>query len=294
MLDMKRHFADRFALIMPWAVACAAMVFATGCASLTIEPRTHLIPAERVYSDQDWARVLQDVVRDGLVDYQTLSVNREPLERYYALLSVTGPGLTPDQFTERNDRVAYWVNSHNALVLLAVLGRYPISTMYDLSLPSLAYDYRFTVDGRPITLSAIEDRVMAESTQDVRALFAMSGAALATPRLMSEPLRASTLEAQLTRAAAQALDSPHICQVDHATKSILVWQRILQRSDDFVAYWQTRRRVQTANVYSVLLDLATPQKRRALQSAVGYRFREMPFDRQLNEWTTRSGRPAVP
>ncbi len=292
--DAGQHVEGRVRVLLLGAVGLAALAAGAGCASLKIDPRSHLIPVTRTYNDRDWSQVLQDVVRDGLVDYQTLGGNREPLDRYYALVSVTGPGLTPDQFPERNDRVAYWVNSYNALVLLAVLSRYPVPTMYDLSLAALEHDYRFTVDGRPFTLAAIEEQVLTESARDVRALFAMSGAALATPRLMSEPLRPDTLEAQLTRAASQALDTPHICQVDHATRSILVWQKILRRSEDFVAYWQTRRRVQTANVYSVLLDLATPQKRRALQSAVGYRFREMPFDRQLNEWTARSGRRVVP
>jgi len=268
----------------------------TGCAEVVIQPNPALVPQGKsaVYTDADWAMVLQNHVREGLVDYDALAQHRENLDRYYALISVTGPSRTPATFRSRPARTAYWINAYNALVLAAVLERYPVVTMYDLSLPVLEYQYKFIADGQVLNLTSIEDRILDESANDVRALFALSGAALGTPELASEPIRPETLERQLARAAARALDNPHLCQIDHADRSILVWQKIIRRREDFLSSWRLRRRVRTAYLFNVLCDMATAERRRGLQSAVGYQFREIPFDRKLNRYSSRPLRQTVP
>ncbi len=268
-----------------------------GCASNTIQPEGALLREVQgqPYSDQDWATVLRDHVRYGLVDYDTLRATPHSLMRYCALISVTGPNRTPQQFTGKSDTTAYYINAYNALVLRAVLSRSSdVPTMYDYSMPQLEFDYRFPLDGVVVTLSAVEDQLMAASQGDVRTLLATSRAAMGTPRLSSEPIRGETLERQLGQAAAEALDLPEVLYVDHGTRSIQVWQLILRRQNDFIEYWKAQRRVRMAYLFNVLLEMSSPQKRRALQSAVGYSFREMAFDRSLNQWQRRADRPAVP
>ncbi len=268
---------------------------AAGCAEPNVRPSMSLLPPTRplIYADTDWAAVLQNHVREGLVDYSSLLANREPLERYYALIGQTGPTATPDQFSTRAATTAYWINAYNALVLRAVLERYPVSTLYDLAMPRLEFDYTFRVDRRIMNLTEVEHHLLADSAQDARALLATSRAAMGTPRLTSEPFRADTLENQLARAAADALDNPNLLRIDHVSKSILVWQEILDHEQDFVDYWRLRRRVRSAYLYNVILDLSSIHRRRGLQSAVGYQFREIPFERRLNDWS-RPGVQAAP
>jgi len=184
-----------------WPLLALVVVACGGCAELIVVPNTTLLPGAQpyVYSDEDWASVLRNHVTDGLVDYEALSRDREPLERYYALLSVTGPDSTPEQFTSNAEATAYWINAYNALVLCAVMDRYPVTTMYDLSLPVLEYHYKFVVDGKLRNLAAIEAAMLETSRGDVRALLATSRAAMGTPRLGREPIRAGTLERQLER-----------------------------------------------------------------------------------------------
>jgi len=269
------------------------VMLAGGCASPGIKPNTALLtqPKPYIYSDQDWATVLQENVKNGLVDYDHLAQQHEPLDRYYALLGVTGPKTTTDQFTDRPQTTAYWINAYNALVLVAVLQKYPTSTMYDLALPNLDYGYHFKIDGQLLNLAQIEGKILEESNGDVRALLATSRAAIGTPYLSQQPIRPSAFEKQLADAAAAALDDPHVLRIDHSSQSVLIWQLILRHEADFVKYWQVQRRVPTAYLYNVLLELASPQQRRSLQSAVGYAFREMPFDRSLNQWTQPGSAP---
>ncbi len=274
-------FRFRLSLIVP-----TLLILAAACRQVTVPVRVTLLrQAERpVYSDQDWAEVLRTRVHDGLVDYASLARAPEPLDRYGALISIVGPASTPDQFTSSEQTTAYWVNAYTACVLRAVVGRYPVSSMYDLSMPRLEYEYTFQVDGQVRTLADMEQEILKHSRGDVRALLATSRAAVGTPRLPAQPLRASSLERQLSEAAADALDQPEVLRVDHASQSILVWQLILRRQAEFTEYWRTRRRVRNAQAYSVLLELASPAQRRVLQSAVGYTLRELPFNRTLNSW----------
>jgi hypothetical protein len=267
-----------------------------GCGEPSVRPSMALLPPNRplTYTDGDWAQVLASHVREGLVDYDSLLTHREPLERYYALVSETGPTRTADQFASRAARTAYWINAYNALVLRAVLEHYPVSTMYDLALPRLEYDYTFRVDGKVYNLAAIEAKMLEDSAQDARTLLATSRAALGTPRLMSEPFRADALENQLAQAAANAFDDPYLLQIDHTTKTILVWQAVLDHEQDFLAYWRLRRRISSVYLYNVVLDMASASRRRVLQSsAVGYRFRQIPFERKLNAWV-HTGQQTVP
>jgi hypothetical protein len=276
-------------------VACAAFAGGTGCAEQTIRPNRALLQEESAgYSDHDWARVLDHCVRDGLVDYRTLKASSKSLKRYYAILSQTGPTLTPEFFETRSDRVAYWINAYNALVLLAVLERYPVATMYDLSLPRLEHEYHFSIDGRECTLAWIEAQMMADSGSDARVLLATSRAAMGTPCLADRPYRGGGLDGQLAKAAARSLNNPHLCRLDHDRQSILVWQMFLNREADFLAYWESRHRTETGYLFNVLLDLASPERRRQLQGVVGYQVLEIPFDRRLNEYRPGPRRPSAP
>lgn len=268
-----------------------------GCAENAIRPDSNLVREVQgqPYSDRDWALTLRDHVRYGLVDYDTLRTMPDSLHRYCAMISVMGPERTPDQFPGRTQATAYYINVYNALVLRAVLtqsGSMP--TMYDYSLPDLDHGYQFVVDGSVTTLAQLEHKMLEASGGDVRTILATSRAAMGTPRLASEPFRAETLDRQLATAASDALDLPEILRIDHSSRSILVWQEIMKHQKEFLEYWKAQRRVKTVYLFNVILEMASPQQRRALQSAVGYAFRQIAFDRSLNRWERRSDRPAVP
>ena len=291
MLFTHKWLAARIFLI------AAILVAGTGCGDRVIRPDATIVREVQSdgYSDRDWAIVLRDNVRYGLVDYDTLRNNNTPLMRYCALISVKGPTKTPDQFTGRAQATAYYINVYNALVLRAVLNQPPNTpTMYDYSLPQLEHDYQFPLDGGLVTLAQVEDNILKSSDGDVRGLLATSRAAMGTPHLGNEPIRPETLDRQLAEAAGSALDLPEILRIDHSTRTIQVWQVILRRQNEFLEYWKSERRVRTAFMFNVLLELTSPTKRRALQSAVGYTFRQTAFDRALNRWERRGDRSVVP
>lgn len=291
---MRRIRAFPTGLVLGWTTVAA---FCGGCAETVLRPEPGLVQQVRgePYSDRDWAVTLRDHVRYGLVDYDTLRLTPASLMRYCAVISVTGPTSTPGVFPGRANLVAYYINAYNALVLRAVLSQPAnLPTMYDLSLPRLETEYRFALDGGVVTLAWIEDKLQEVSGGDARTILATSRAAMGTPRLTNEPIRPETLDRQLTSAAADALDLPEIMQIDHAGQAVMLWQEILDRQDQFVEYWRNIRRVRTFYLWNALHAMSSPQQQRALQSAVGYRFRPVAFDRALNRWERKGDRALVP
>jgi hypothetical protein len=232
-------------------------------------------------------------VKDGLVDYDSLKKKPVALQRYMALLSVTGPSSTPEAFGTRAQKVSYWINAYNASVLMVALRQYPLTTLYDLNLPRLETEYRVQVDGGRRTLMNMEDEALKASQQDARVLFALSRAAIGAPRLMATPIRPETVESQLAEAARKSLANPHILRIDEGSQTIFLWQMILRRRVDFMEYWRTHRRVREPSLFDVLAGLAAPSERVRLQAAVGYKLREMPFSRALNRWSPRQRWPVI-
>ena len=155
--------------------------------------------------------------------------------------------------------------------------------------PAAVVDAALRFQCRSIAYTYSEPMTFFEYTRDTQALARAKGVknVLVTAGYINEaPLR------DLCRNA-DAFDDPYLLQIDHITKSILVWQEVLDHEQDFLAYWRLRRRVSSIYLHNVILDMASGLRRRGLQSAVGYRFRQIPFERKLNAWV-HTGQQTVP
>src|SRR5258708_21790920 len=64
---------------------------------------------------------LDAYVRDGLVYYRALKSDRSKLDAYVASISEVAVDGAP-----RNERLAFWINAYNAVVLKTVIDHYPI------------------------------------------------------------------------------------------------------------------------------------------------------------------------
>ncbi len=258
-----------------------------GCASGTIAPKAELVPPKppEVFDDADWAAVLRENVKEGLVDYNHLAAHRQGLDRFVALISVAGPDSTPKLFATRSAKLAYWINAYNALVLCAVLEVYPTPTMYDLGLKRLEHDYRFVVDGRQVRLHDLVQRLRTTSQDDVRMIFALCSAARGSPPLGDQPYRTATLDQQLARAARDAVGNAGLVRVDHEGRRLLLGQDIVSALDRLVSYHERRTGARGAKPINALLSFApSARTRESLNRAVGYAVGAIPFDRRLNLW----------
>lgn len=261
-----------------------------GCAPATVNLIVNPLPsgeAPVVFDDRDWAAVLRENVKDGLVDYAHLSEHREPLTHYLQLIARVGPKSTPELFKDANSGFAYYINAYNAGVLQAVLREKVPETMYQAGRPSLDYRYRLRVDGRLVTLADLRTAVREASGGDVRVEFALCGAALGCPPLSDKPFRSATFTQQLEQLAREAMSQPRIVQINHQERRLLIGLPIAERREAFLAYYSKATGATSPTLLSALLHLADGVRREWLNTAVGYKNGVIPFDRSLNRWTPK-------
>src|SRR5262245_9521866 len=137
-------------------------------------------------------------VRDGFVYYRALRAGRGGLDGYLNQLAAA----SLDRLS-KEDRIAFWLNAYNALVLKTVVDHYPIprrTTDYPersiRQIPGAFERTQHRLAGRTLTLDQIEQTVLPEF-QDPRLYLALGRGAVGSGRLRSEAYSGAELDKQL-------------------------------------------------------------------------------------------------
>ncbi len=296
--DRNRSMSVRNMRIIGWCVlACGAAVGPGGCAPITSIPYNPAYipnPIPAAYGDAQWQKVLRDHVRDGLVDYARLSNNREPLERYLALISVVGPESTPNLFRTRSDQMCYYINAYNACVLRAVLTLYPTSSIHRIETPRLDYEYHFRVDRRIVKLAHLREKLHAASGGDVRVIFCLSEASFGSPALAAQSYRPNPLREQMLEAAQRVLENPALVRIDDRQQTLFLWHRLIANRERCLAYHKLNAGAPGNRLSRFLAQLTNSPIRERLERAPDYRVALMPVDRRLNDAKRPLARTDVP
>jgi hypothetical protein len=171
-------------------------------------------PPELSY--QPYGEALRHVDSAGRVDYAGLAADRAGLDAFVAQLARVAPTNRPEAFPEREDQLAYWINAYNALVLQAVVDRYPgISSPKDLPASAFFWALTWPVGGKRLNLSSIEER--ARGFGDARVHFALVCASRGCPPLDSTPYMGETIDGQLNDAGRRFVRLPRAARVDGKT-----------------------------------------------------------------------------
>ena len=152
---------------------------------------------------EDYADALSWADSEG-VDYSQLSAHGETkLRRYVEALAHHGPTTTPDAYPSKAERLSYYLNAYNALVLFAVLEHLPITSVQDvhgLIEPKAGFGFfyalSFHLDGERINLYDLENDII-RGFGDARIHAAINCASESCPTLRSEPFNATQLETEL-------------------------------------------------------------------------------------------------
>jgi len=162
--------------------------------------------------------ILDLYVRDGLVYYHALRVERPKFDRYVLALGEVSADTLAKWPQPR--QLAYWINAYNAFVLRTVIDHYPIrGKAGDYPANSIrqvpgAFERRtFRAGGRLLTLDAIERDVIGPF-DDPRALLALSRGAVGGSRLKSEAFTADRLDQQLQTMTSELVTRRVLVQVD--------------------------------------------------------------------------------
>jgi hypothetical protein len=214
--------------------ACLALLLVALCAGAVLRSQTaETVPPLHRPFDQ----IIDLHVRDGLVYYRALRGERGRLDRYVASLNV--PAATYQGWS-RDEKVAFWLNGYNAIVLQTVINNYPIhgkSSQYPQNsirqIPGAFEQAKHRLAGRSLTLDEIEKTVLPEFG-DPRVYLALGRGAVGSGRLRSEAYTGPRLGEQLGRVQSEFVSEQAMLKIDKLTGKVTVTPIISWREAEFV------------------------------------------------------------
>ena len=253
-------------------------------------------PSQRA-ADEPLDRVLDLYVRDGLVYYRALRNERAILDRYLLALRDVPAGFDGWSTAQR---IAFWLNSYNALVLHTVVDHYPIrgdSPLYPADsirqIPGAFENISHTVAGRELTLDEIESSVLT-SLGDPRVFLALGRGAVGGGRLRSEAFSAARLDDQLAAAVEEFATEPWGVILNRLGDTMQVSPIFGWRRDAFIRAYADRGWTDSGRspIERAVLNLIEPSlfpRERVFLAQNTFTFGYQEFDWRLNDLT--GGRP---
>lgn len=148
--------------------------------------------------------LLQKYVKDGLVDYKSLSKDPD-LQKAVDELE----HISPDKINEMNDQLAFWLNASNLLTLKVICERYPIKSIGEISNENT--QRKFIIGGETLSLQDIHARLMSalkDKRSAVENVFLICRGSQGYPPLGDHALTGQTLETDAKVAVYSFINDP--------------------------------------------------------------------------------------
>lgn len=228
----------------------------TSCGTAIRSPQPSASPLSPAI--RNWAEVLQKHVNDrGQIDFHALSKDRQRLDDTLAWIAQTSPTRDPQAFKTSNERLAYYLNSYNALAMANVLDEGIPENIGGFKTLKVFEFKRFLMGGEYKTLFQYENFVIRPLGEE-RVHFALNCMVRGCPRLPRKPFTAERLQQELDENARLFLNESRNVQVDHANKtvrfsSILKFYTadFLAKAPSLIAYANRYRKEQIPSEYRI-------------------------------------------
>jgi hypothetical protein len=222
------------------------------------------------------------VSEDGLVDYHGLASDHGPLDRFVEALARSSPDNRPDLFSTEADRLAYWMNAYNALMLARVVEAWPVESVREIKpLYGVFWAERHTLGGERWTLQGLENKVIRKRFRDPRIHFAINCASAGCPALPAQAWRPETLDADLDAAARRFVADPEKVAVDERA-GVIRLSRIFKWFEKDFTGWLEDHRIDHPNGVVDYVARYLPEERRDRFDPSRLRIEWMDYDWAIN------------
>lgn len=168
-----------------------------------------------------WAKVLHKYVNDqGQTDFEGLKANPENLHIFVEFVSRVSPMNKPELFKTKEERMAYYLNSYNALSMYNVIDSDIPETLSGARKIGFFYFKKMIIGGEKMSLYSYENDII-RALGDERIHFALNCMAAGCPRLPRKPFTAKGLERELLAGAKLFFNEERNVKVDNEKK--IVW-----------------------------------------------------------------------
>jgi len=198
------------ARFVPAAALAALSLALMGASCETVRPSVKAqsdVPSAGKFPHGIFGRVLDKVVVDGLVDYAAASLEEATLEEYLAEIARVSPDSHPHLFPTEPDRLAYWINAHNACAIRGVLRFNRPGTFKEIG-HRFDSETKYVVGGHELSLNQMASIAYHKFT-DARVHFALVKARRGGPPLAKEAWDSGDIDDRLEAAAKAFVADPH-------------------------------------------------------------------------------------
>lgn len=165
---------------------------------------TRQIEQQPSFDVSDYDRLLRTyVAEDGWVDYAGLARERTALNRFLEQVA----SVSPKEFKDQSERLAFWINAYNAYTLTDVLDTVYGRHQSVRQVRGFFDGRKHAVAGEQLTLDEIEKR--GRGLHDPRIHFAIVCASTSCPKLQRFAYTGQTLDRQLDQATREFLAAPN-------------------------------------------------------------------------------------
>ena len=226
---------------------------------------------EASFSHELFDQVLQEHVDEkGRVNYTKLKANPKKLEAYLDLLAFAKPEELP-----YNERLTFWINAYNALVIKGVVNHYPITSVRKVKLFNGFFSrLKFQVANKMYTLNQVEHDIIRTEFVEPRVHFVLVCASSSCPPLWNRAFSADTIEERLETAAFNFIQDPEKVRIDRAERTVYVSKIFKWYDDDFTEGYD--------GVTDFLTDYLPPEDVEFLEST-DVKLRHLDYDWTLND-----------
>jgi hypothetical protein len=178
-------------------------------------------------------------------------------------------------------KLAFWINTYNALAVRLILERYPVQDLRGLQ--PVWREMRGAVGGREVSLTDIEDTILSQEFREPRAHFAVVCGTRSSPELLNRAYAEDRVVDELDGAARRFMQSSQNVRVCEARDEFGWSQKFLYLSGVF----ELHRRdfmVGRRSLQDFVHKYADEKTRAFVQDAgTALSIRYLPYDWSLNE-----------
>lgn len=203
------------------------LFFILGCSTTKIEKKG--LGSFKTKEDALQEAFHQVVDKKGRVDFGRISENPDSLEIYLGLASEVTPRSSPDNFKNKNDVLAYYINTYNALAMYHA----GTSGIKPKSLVKFFVLSKFQLGGEGISLRNLENEWI-RPLGEPRIHFALNCMVKSCPRLPREIFKPLSLEQQLNRVTKEFINSEKHVKVSANQRKVELSQIFKWYEKDFL------------------------------------------------------------
>jgi len=239
-------------------------IWSTCIALLLLAPLSSTLAKGPGFDHSTFDRLLSRAVSNGLVDYSKFKDNPD-----FAAYLTSLENATPESMTA-NERLAFWINGYNALVIRNVLDNPGMKKPVDV--PGFFDKKKFRIGGKSLTLNEIESDMIRKPFKEPLIHFGLVCAAVSCPPLLPRAYNPLTVRSVLGRNATSYLASKQN-RYDAASNTLYLSKIFEWYRDDFGG---------DSGLRAFVRKYGTPEMKKALASTPDLKIVSLDYDWTLN------------